>query len=282
MQPDQAFLCNCRVRVGRVGFALVAGAAAALAGGCGKVTNPNVDAATGDAGQQVDAAIDTPVNLCDPNNDGLKETASCQTGKTYLRFINATASDILSVYANSATSPVTAQLLPKGEFTVGPVDIGLHSLEFRGNQIAMGEVNTMTDTRWTAVAYRGVSGAQTLTFASGSQLATGACGADSAQVAFGQFTSIASNPVVILYSTDNAATWHAPISPGLNTGAIFGSGCWSPGQILFGVGPANATTPTVRFAPVSFTATLTYQMMITDTEIIRVDNLDRVDRLAKQ
>jgi hypothetical protein len=67
-----------------------------------------------------------------------------------------------------------------------------------------------------------------------------------------------------------------------DTGAIFGSGCWSPGQILFGVGPANATTPTVRFAAVSFTATLTYQMMITDTEIIRVDNLDRVDRLAKQ
>lgn len=132
------------------------------------------------------------------------------------------------------------------------------------------------------MAYRDVSAAQTLTFASGPQLATGACGADQAQVAFGQFTTISSNPAVILYSTNNGTSWTAPISPGLNTGQIFGSGCWTSSQLLFGIGPAGATTPTVRYAPVTFTGGLTYQLLMTDTEIISIDNLDRVNRLSKQ
>lgn len=264
---------------------VVAGVVLALAG-CGSVKSSATDAGagTGDAPQVDAASSDAPVNACDPNGDGLKETASCQSGQTYLRFVNATNADVLSVYANSASNPVVSQLSPGAEFTVGPVDIGLHSLQFRAtNQvIAMGEINTANGSRWTVVAYRAVDPGGALSFASGPQLPTGQCGADTAQAAFGQFTTIAQNPAVILYSTNNGTSWTAPISPGLNTGQIFGDGCWTTSQLQFGAGPAGATTPTVRYAPITFTGSLTYQLLMTDSELIQIDNLDRVNRFAKQ
>jgi hypothetical protein len=273
------------LRAGETACSAVAGLVLALAG-CGSVKSNATDAGTGNAdAPQADAASpDAPVNACDPNGDGLKETASCQSGQTYLRFVNATNADVVSVFANNATNPVVSNLSPGAEFTVGPVDIGLQSLQFRGaNQIvAMGEANTTNGSRWTVVAYRATGTNSALSFATGVQLAAGACGADQAQVAFGQFTTIAQNPAVILYSTNNGTSWTAPISPGLNTGQIFGSGCWTNSQLLFGAGPANATTPTVRYAPFGYTGGLTYQVLMTDSEVIRIDNLDRVDRFAKQ
>lgn len=274
-----------RLRAGGPACSAIAGLALALAG-CGSVKSNATDAGPGavDAPQTDAASTDAAVDACDPNGDGLKETTSCQTGQTYLRFVNATNADVVSVFANSAANPVVSQLSPGAEFTVGPVDIGLHSLQFKGaNQVvAMGEINTTNGSRWTVVAYRGVGQGTPLSFASASQLATGACGPDSAQVAFGQFTTIAQNPAVILDSSNNGATWTAPISPGLNTGQIFGDGCWTNSQLLFGAGPANATTPTVRYAPIVYTGGLTYQVLMTDSEVIRIDNLDRVDRFAKQ
>ena len=270
---------------------LVSGFVLVMAGACGGVdvtddagidTPAAVDASpdgssTIDAPTAIDAAIDAAGNPCDPNSDGLDETASCFAGRTYLRFLNATTVDTYDVFANAGSNPVVRQLTPHQVASVGPVDVGLHAIILRGAANISGEANTMDMSRWSFVGYRSATGA--LAIAAGAQESPAGCGTDSAPVSFGQFTTLSPEPVVILYTTNGGSTWAAPVSPGLQRGQIFGNGCWSSSlSIQFGVGPAGATVPTKRFAPMTFTGGISYQVMFTDTEIIRIDSLDRVTR----
>jgi hypothetical protein len=69
---------------------------------------------------------------------------------------------------------------------------------------------------------------------------------------------------------------------GLTVGQIHENGCWTGSTtIQFGAGPANATTPTQKYQSTTFTGTLSYQMLMTDDRIIRIDNLDRVTTLSR-
>jgi hypothetical protein len=58
----------------------------------------------------------------------------------------------------SAGPTGVSQLSPGAEFTVGPVDTGLQTLQFTvaDQSKTSGEINTANGSRWTVVAYRGV------------------------------------------------------------------------------------------------------------------------------
>ncbi len=226
-----------------------------------------------------------PPPPCDSNSDGLDDTASCVTSPVYLRFVNATASQTFDVYVTGATSPVTTGLAAYQVKTVGPVQAKLLDYEFRTSGVApvTGEVNLLANNRYSLVAYLDpTTTVPTLKTNSAPQLTAGGCGSTGAQIAFGEFTTLKPAPVVILYTTNGGTSWTPPISPGLSVGQIFGSGCWNGGTALqFGAGPASATTPTVKYQAVTFTDTLTYQLLMTDDRIIEIDNLDRVSNLPK-
>lgn len=226
-----------------------------------------------------------PPPPCDSNGDGLDDTASCVTSPVYLRFVNATASQTFDVYMTGATNPVTTGLAAYQVKTVGPVQAKLLDYEFRTSGVApvTGEVNLQANNRYSLVVYLDpTTSVPTLKTNSAPQLVTGACGSTGAQVDFGEFTTLKPAPVVILYTTKDGTSWTPPISPGLSVGQIFGSGCWNGGTaIQFGAGPAAATTPTVKYQAVTFTNTLTYQLLMTDDRIIEIDNLDLVSNLPK-
>jgi hypothetical protein len=193
--------------------------------------------------------------------------------------VNTTSNVTFDVWVTGASNPVTTNLVPYQVFTVGPVQATLLDYEFHASGISpvTGEVNLTANNLYTVAVYEDTASPQ-LKSTSATQLTAGGCGSDQAQVQFGQFTSIAQNPVVILYA--NGASWVAPISPGLNTGQIFGDGCWGSSNALqYGAGPAGATTPTIQYQSVTFTGGLTYQLLMTDARIIEIDNLNRVTAL---
>ena len=230
-------------------------------------------------------ASSSGVPACDANGDGLDESPTCITSPVYLRFVNATPSYTFDVYVTGAAKAVTTGLAAYQVVTVGPVQAKLLDYEFRTSGVVpvAGEVNLVANNRYSLVAYVDpTTTVPTLKTNSGTQLTAGGCGTSSAQVAFGQFTTLTPNPVVILYTTTGGTSWVAPISPGLGVGQIFGSGCWNGGSSLqFGSGPAAATTPTYKYQALSFTSGLTYQLLMTNDRMIVIDNLDRVTNMPK-
>jgi len=230
-------------------------------------------------------ASSSGVPACDANGDGLDESPTCITSPVYLRFVNATPSYTFDVYVTGAAKAVTTGLAAYQVVTVGPVQAKLLDYEFRTSGVVpvAGEVNLVANNRYSLVAYVDpTTTVPTLKTNSGTQLTAGGCGTSSAQVAFGQFTTLTPNPVVILYTTTGGTSWVAPISPGLGVGQIFGSGCWNGGSsIQFGSGPAAATTPTYKYQALSFTSGLTYQLLMTNDRMIVIDNLDRVTNMPK-
>jgi hypothetical protein len=257
---------------GTAGTGATAGAGLTRSGG----TSGSGGAAGGGAGNGVPP--------CDTTGDGLDDAASCVTSPVYLRLANATATETFDVYVPGATNPVKAGLEPYQVSMVGPVQAKVLDYEFRASGLSpvRGQVTLAANGRYTLVAYLDpTTTVPTLETTAAPQMAPGTCGAG-AEVDFGELTSLTPTPVVVLYTTNGGTSWTPAISPGLASGQIFGSGCWIGGtSIQFGAGPAKAATPTDRYQAVTFTDTLTYQLLMTDDGIIEIDSLDHVTSVPK-
>jgi hypothetical protein len=235
-----------------------------------------------------DGGVDMPPDLppdqpppCDTNGDGLIDNPTCVTNPTILRFVNTSRNDIYNVTISGGTNPAVVGLGPGQVTVIGPVQAGLLDYTFTEvttGESTSGEVVTNANQRTSIVAYRGPGNA--LGNGSAEQLQPGGCGSDSGQVAIGQMTSQSPNPVPVWYSSSGlTGPWNMPISPGLNTGQIFGDGCWTGNLSLNFAAGANQA---IKYAAVTFTGGLTYQLLMADNQIIRIDNLDRVSTFAAQ
>ena len=150
------------------------------------------------------------------------------------------------------------------------------------NSQVTGETTLQTPGGTTLVAYLvPTSDAGTLATNAAPQPPVETCPAG-AEVAIGDFTTLASTPVVVLYAAGQAASWTPAVSPGLALGQIVDSSCWNAGpSIRFGAGPTGAGSPTLQYQAVMFASSLSYQLLLTDDRIIEIDNLDRVSTLPR-
>ncbi|HLK88787.1 MAG TPA: hypothetical protein VKZ18_02775 [Polyangia bacterium] len=234
----------------------------------------------GGAGVMLDAGL-----ACDTNGDGLDDAPTCVTAPVTLRFVNATATDNFDVWIPGAAAPVAAALAPFAVATVGPVQARAFGWQFRradGAQ-ATGSASPGSGTHDTIVVYASPA-------TSPPSLATswapqpvpgqGGCAPNASSVVFGDFTTLLPAPVVVLFATNGGADWTPAVSPGLAVGEVAGSGCWTQSTpVVIGAAPAGATHAARAWEAATFGGLHSYQLLLTDTRAIVIDDLDAVSYL---
>jgi hypothetical protein len=266
-----------------------ASATGGAAGTPGVAGNGGVAGRGGVAGKGGIGGAPSGWSSCDSNGDGLDDVATCVTAPAFLRLVNATSTQTLDVFVTGAIHPLATGLAPNQVVTVGPVQAKLLDYEFQpwgaspapGNAKSTGETNLQANDRTTLIAYLDPAGAGTLATNAAPQPPVGGC-SSGAEVAVGDFTTLAPTPVVVFYSAGQAVSWTPAISPGLGVGQIIDTSCWNGGpSIRFGAGPAGADSPTFQYQAVVFASSLSYQLLLTDDRIIEIDSLDQVSNLPR-